>query len=58
MQELIELEEREWQALSSEGEVGRSFYSSALHNDAVMLFPGGMLITGKENILKSLGTQP
>jgi hypothetical protein len=58
MQELIDLEERGWQALSSEGEAGKSFYSSVLHDDAVMLFPGGMLISGKENILKSLGTQP
>jgi uncharacterized DUF497 family protein len=36
MQELIDLEERGWQALSSEGEAGKSFYSSVLHNDAVI----------------------
>lgn len=58
MQDLIELEEQGWQALSSEGEASKNFYSSILHNDAVMLFPGGMFIRGKENILASLAVQP
>lgn len=58
MQDLIELENLGWQALSSPGEAGKKFFKSVLRDDAVMLFPGGMLIAGKENILNSLAAQP
>lgn len=58
MQDLINLEEQGWQALSSAGEASKKFYSFVLHDDAVMVFPGGMLIHGKEEILKSLAAQP
>lgn len=58
MQDLIELEEQGWQALATEGDAGKRFYSSILGDDALMLFPGGMLIDGKENILDSLAAQP
>jgi len=58
MHELIELEEQGWQALSSPGSAGRDFYRSVLREDAVMLFPGGMLISGKTNILECFGAQP
>ena len=58
MQDLIELEEQGWLALSSEGEACKKFYSSVLCDDAIMLFPGGMLIDGKEKILESCAAQP
>jgi len=58
MQEILELEEQGWQALSAEGDAGRKFYASILRDDAIMLFPGGMIIAGKENILQSLAAQP
>ena len=58
MQELIELETQGWQALSTEGDAGKKFYASVLREDAVMLFPGGMRISGREQVLQSLGTQP
>jgi len=57
MQELIELEEQGWRALSTEGDAGRKFYASVLREDAVMLFSGGMRIVGRERILQSLGAQ-
>ena len=41
-----------------EGEAGQKFYASILREDAVMLFPGGMRIDGREHILQSLGSQP
>jgi hypothetical protein len=31
---------------------------SVLHEDAVILFPGGLRIEGRERSLESLGTQP
>jgi len=58
MQDLIELEEQGWRALSSEGEASKKFYRAVLHDDAIMLFPGGMFIDGKEKILESLAAQP
>lgn len=57
MHELMELEEQGWRALSTEGDAGRKFYASVLREDAVMLFPGGMRIVGRERILQSLGAQ-
>lgn len=56
--DLIRLEERGWQALSREGEHGKRFYEEILRDDAVMAFPGGMLIVGKRKILESLAGQP
>ena len=58
MRELIELEEQGWRALSTAGDAGKKFYASVLREDAVMLFPGGMRIEGRERILESLGAQP
>jgi Domain of unknown function (DUF4440) len=58
MQELIELEEQGWRALSTEGDAAKKFYASVLREDAVMLFPGGMRIVGRERILESMSTQP
>ena len=58
MRELMDLEEQGWRALASEGDAGRKFYASVLREDAVMLFPGGMRIEGRDRILESLGAQP
>ena len=58
MQDLIDLEEQGWQALSTDVEASKTFYSSVLRDDAVMLFPGGMIIEGREKILQSLAAQP
>jgi Domain of unknown function (DUF4440) len=58
MDELVDLERQGWEALSSEGNAGREFYASVLREDAVMLFPGGVRLEGREQILQSLGTQP
>ena len=58
MHEIVELEERGWRALATEGNAGRTFYASVLREDAVMLLPGGLFIQGREPILESLGVQP
>lgn len=58
MQDLIELEEQGWQALSMEGDAGKKFYRSVLREDAIMLFPGDLIIDGKQNILESFSAQP
>lgn len=58
MRELVDLEEQGWRALATEGDAGKKFYESVLRQDAVMLFPGGLRIEGRDRILESLGTQP
>ncbi|WP_416676596.1 nuclear transport factor 2 family protein [Egbenema bharatensis] len=55
---MIDLEEQGWQALSTDVEASKTFYNSVLRDDAIMLFPGGMIIEGKEKILQSLAAQP
>lgn len=58
MQELIDLEQRGWRSLATPGDAGKEFYSSILSDDAVMLFPGGMQLLGRDRILESLAAQP
>ena len=58
MQELVALEEQGWKALSSEPGDGQAFYRSTLRDDAIMLFPGGMKLVGKEAILSAIASQP
>jgi hypothetical protein len=57
-QELVELEERGWQVLSSGGDSAARFYGSLLTDDSVMIFPGGMLVKGKSQILETMGGPP
>jgi hypothetical protein len=58
MEDLMQLEEQGWQALSTGPEAARQFYRSILADEAVMLFPGGMRMSGKERILESMGGKP
>lgn len=58
MTDILELERRGWQVLSTGNEEAKQFYAQLLREDAVMLFPGGMRIDGKQEILKSLEAQP
>lgn len=58
MNELIALETQGWRELASPDGAGRRFYRSVLADAAVMLFPGGMMLSGKEAILASIGDQP
>ena len=58
VKELIELEERGWRALSSGGNAATEYYDALLAADAVMIFPGGMMVRGKNQILDTMGGQP
>jgi hypothetical protein len=53
-EELFQLEEQGWQALSSDRDNAVKFYDTVLTNDAIMVFPGGLWIRGKEAILDSI----
>ena len=58
MDDLLDLEKQGWNALTLGNEEAQKFYSSVLREDAVMVFPGGMQITGKDQILESFSPQP
>ncbi|MEV0646023.1 nuclear transport factor 2 family protein [Phytomonospora sp. NPDC050363] len=55
--ELTDLEQRGWQALST-ASTATAFYRDVLHEDAVMLFPGGMRLAGREEILSTMDAPP
>lgn len=57
MQNLSELETQGWEALSTGKETAQEFYRSLLTDDAVMVFPGGILLRGNDAILESIGSQ-
>lgn len=58
MPNIVELEKQGWQALSKNQQTAQDFYISVLTDDAMMVFPGGMLLQGKKEILASIGAQP
>ena len=58
LQELLTLEEKGWKALATDQKTARAFYAEVLHDDALMLFPGGMRLEGKDAILAALAAQP
>ena len=58
IEELVKIELEGWRALSSEVKVAQDFYGRLLSEDAVMLLPGGMVLEGKDQILRSFEDQP
>lgn len=58
MKDLLILEQHGWEALASGSEAANLFYEKLLREDAVMIFPGGMRIVGRQQILQSLDDQP
>ena len=56
--QLVQLEEESWTALSSGGDTARAFFERILDDDVVMVFPGGMEMHDRDAILDSIGDQP
>jgi hypothetical protein len=56
--ELIDLEERGWRALSSDGATAAAFYREVLDDTVTMLLPGGMTLTDREKIIESMSGAP
>lgn len=56
--DLVALEERGWQALSSDGASAADFYDQVLDDTVVMLLPGGIALTDRDEIIHSMGGQP
>lgn len=57
-QDIAALEKQGWQALATDQATAQKYYEPLLTKEAAMLFPGGLLIKGKEKILASIGSQP
>lgn len=55
--ELIELERRGWQALSTEGAAG-PYYEEVLADEVLMLLPGGMVIDDRAQVVASMSGAP
>ncbi|PYF99543.1 protein of unknown function [Georgenia satyanarayanai] len=53
-----DLERLGWQALSSGPESAVAFYDDVLDDDVRMLFPGGLLLAGREQVLETMGGAP
>ena len=58
MQDVLATERAAWDALIEGSEATRKFYERSLAEDAVMIFPSGMSVRGKTDILASFGTVP
>ncbi len=57
MQQVIGLEIRGWNALSSERDQATDFYGSVRLDNAIMLLPGGMRIQGQASIRREIHEQ-
>lgn len=56
--ELIDLEHRGWEALSSSAEAATAFYEKVLSREVLMLFPGGVIMEDRADIISSMGGPP
>ena len=52
------LERQGWEALSAGKTTGRDFYAAVLDDAAVMLLPGGMVLTGRDQVLEAMSGPP
>jgi hypothetical protein len=55
--ELVELEERGWRALATEG-AGGPFYAEVLDREVLMLLPGGLVIADRDAALGAMSGPP
>lgn len=56
--ELEALERQGWQALASGGTVAGTFYERVLGPKVVMLLPGGLVLTDRDAIIRSMSGPP
>lgn len=53
-----ELERLGWQALSTDPDHATAFYREVLGDEVRMLFPGGLLLTDRAQVIESMGGPP
>lgn len=58
LDEVVRLEVRGWEALSTGRVEATAFYRDVLDDDVVMLLPGGLVLRGADAVLPTLGADP
>lgn len=58
LQELVDLEERGWVALTEGEAATRQFYDTVLDKQVLMLFPGGTIMSDRPEVIRSMGGPP
>lgn len=56
--DLIDLEHAGWRALSTGGEAAAAFYGEVLAPEVVMLLPGGLVVTDRDEAVRSMSGAP
>ena len=56
--ELVDLEEQGWRALTTDPRAATEFYEGVLDDDVAMLLPGGLRMTDRAAIVASMGGAP
>lgn len=56
--DLVDLEECAWLALSGTPDAAEAFYEAVLDDDVVLLLPAGQRITDRDAALRALGVAP
>nr|WP_297429562.1 DUF4440 domain-containing protein [uncultured Actinotalea sp.] len=56
--DVLDVEVRGWEALSTGAAEATAFYREVLDDDVVMLLPGGLVLRGADAVLPALGTDP
>lgn len=58
IKEIIQLEKQGWEALSTDSDSAREFFSAVLHRDAVLLRSGDKRIADVDDIVESITKNP
>ncbi len=56
--DLLQLERAGWDALSTGGDAAATFYDDVLAQDVVMVFPGGIVLDDRDEIIDSMKGAP
>lgn len=56
--DLAEVEHEGWRALSTDGETARAYYDEVLDDEPVMLLPGGLVMSDREQLLAAMSGAP
>lgn len=56
--EVVDLEEQGWRALSTSGEAAAAFYERVLDGSVLMLLPGGLVLHDRATVVRSMSGMP
>lgn len=56
--DLLDLERRAWEALSTDGDAAAAFYGSVLDDEVLILLPGGLVVDDRQSVIDSMRGAP